>query len=107
MPNSAPLPVILKAPGVVCRRRLQTTPGAESRMNKLFGHAETAIQRLFSFAGTPREWGVTDGDEIRNRSIPFNLYRKRVLHGRWSSIMLARAFPCYAGTTSPCPSLLV
>jgi hypothetical protein len=39
---------------------------------------------VISFAGTPREREVTDGDEIRNRSIPFNLYRKRVLHGRWS-----------------------
>jgi hypothetical protein len=34
---------------------------AESRMNKLFGHAETAIQRLFSFAGTRGDPARTGG----------------------------------------------
>jgi hypothetical protein len=36
-------------------------PGAESRMNKLFGHVETAIQRLFSFAGTRGDPARTGG----------------------------------------------
>jgi hypothetical protein len=49
--------------------------------------------------GTPRKREVTDGDEIRNRSIPFDIHRKRVLHGRWSSIMLPLKIPVHPHAT--------
>jgi hypothetical protein len=44
-------------------------------------------------AGPPREREVTDGDQIRPGSIPSTIARKRVLHGRWSRIMLPPKFP--------------
>jgi hypothetical protein len=49
---------------VLCLPVIPKAPGAESRMNKLFGHAETAIQRLFSFAGTR---GDTRGPRANGR----------------------------------------
>jgi hypothetical protein len=72
---------------VLCLPVIPKAPGAEYRMNKLFGHAETAIQRLFSFAGTR-------GDPART-----GCYRKRVLHGRWSSVMLPQKIPVHPHAT--------
>jgi hypothetical protein len=46
---------------VLCLPVIPKAQGAESRMNKLFGHAETAIQRLFSFAGTRGDPARTGG----------------------------------------------
>jgi hypothetical protein len=40
---------------------IPNAPGAQFRMNKVCGHAETLIQRQFSFAGT----GGDGGDPAR------------------------------------------
>jgi hypothetical protein len=72
---------------VLCLPVIPKAPGAEYRMNKLFGHAETAIQRLFSFAGTrgdtrgPRANGMLQKTRSKN----------------------PRASPCYAGSRGPRP----